>query len=82
MRLRPFLTFILATVAWAMVGAVILGMDFAHPVAVGVVWLVGFVWLAGYIAARTEDADHLVKVWLGTLAVIVVVAVIGVAVIS
>lgn len=65
-----------------MVGAAILKLDFAHPVAIGAVWLVGFVWLAGYIAAGAKDADHLVEIWLTTMTVITIVALLGVSFLS
>lgn len=72
--MRQFLTFVVVTGLWAIVARIILGLDIAHPVAVGAVWLVGFVWMTGYIADGTRSADLLTKRWLQMLAGMTVLA--------
>lgn len=67
--------FLVSIVLWALVGRAALAANIAHPMAVGVVWLIGFVWIAGYTAAGPRSADQLVKVWLGSMAGSVAIAV-------
>jgi hypothetical protein len=59
--------FFLVACGWALVGLIVLRAEFAHPVAVGVMWLVGFVWLAGWLATGPKAADSLVVYWLAML---------------
>lgn len=66
----PFVQFLIATVVWGTLAALILHLRIVHPIAVFIVWIVGFVWITGYIASGPRDADQLLKSWLGTLLVI------------
>lgn len=64
--------YIILILGWAVLGSIILSADFAHPLAVGVVWIIGFVWLTGWAASDGEDADALLKYWLITLAIMAI----------
>lgn len=67
--LNEFAAFIIFALTWTAAAGLLLSTKAVNLYAIFAVWIVGFVWGVGYIASGKRDADHLVKIWLGMLAV-------------
>jgi hypothetical protein len=60
---------------WAVIGRIVLELDFAHPIAIAAIWLVGFVWFTGWLAVGPKAADALTLHWLSMLGGMAVIAI-------
>lgn len=63
--MRDFLRFIISILVWAVIGRLVLEAGIAHPMAIGIVWIIGFVWITGWIAGGDVSyGDEQLKVTL------------------
>jgi len=63
--LKDFLRFIISIMVWAVIGRFVLQTGIAHPMAIGIVWIVGFVWITGWVAGGDVSyGDEQLKVTL------------------
>lgn len=67
--MRDWLIFLGVVLGWAAVGRLVLEADIVHPVALAIVWIIGLIWLIGWAVGSIKDADYLVKLIAGMVAV-------------
>lgn len=67
--MRDWLIFLGVVLGWAVIGRLVLEADVVHPVALAIVWVIGLIWLIGWVVGSIKDADYLVKLIAGMVAV-------------